>query len=141
MSTLTIGQVAERSGFPATTLRYYEDIGLVVPTSRTPSGYRLYDAEALDRLAFVARAKQAGCTLEEVAELVALTDDGRCEPVQRRLHELVTDKLRDTERQIAELTQLADQLRTTATRLAGPAVDGPCDASCACCALEIGARP
>jgi DNA-binding transcriptional MerR regulator len=140
VSTYTIGETAERSGFPASTLRYYEDIGLVVPASRTASGYRLYDESGLDRLAFVARAKAAGCTLEEVADLVALWDGGRCGPVQRRLHELVTAKLRETERQIDDLQALAGQLRSTAARLDGPAIDGPCDAACACGALELGAR-
>jgi DNA-binding transcriptional MerR regulator len=140
VSTYTIGEAAERSGFPASTLRYYEDIGLVVPASRTASGYRLYDEGGLDRLAFVARAKAAGCTLEEVADLVELWDGGRCGPVQRRLHELVTAKLRETERQIDELQALAGQLRSTAARLEGPAIDGPCDATCACGALELGAR-
>jgi hypothetical protein len=45
MSRYTIGEVAERSGFPATALRYYEGIGLVAPTGRTAAGYRLYDDE------------------------------------------------------------------------------------------------
>jgi DNA-binding transcriptional MerR regulator len=96
VSTYSIGEVSDRSGFPATTLRYYEDIGLVVPAARTAAGYRVYDDGALERLEFVARAKAAGCTLEEVADLVGLWDGGRCGPVQRRLHELVTAKLRET---------------------------------------------
>jgi MerR family copper efflux transcriptional regulator len=140
MTSYTIGEVSARSGFPATTLRYYEDIGLVVPATRTAAGYRVYDDGTLDRLAFVARAKQAGCTLEEVADLVELWDGGRCVPVQRRLHELVTTKLGETERQITELEALAAQLRSTASRLAGPAIDGPCDAACACNGLPLAVR-
>jgi MerR family transcriptional regulator, copper efflux regulator len=140
MTSYTIGEVSARSGFPATTLRYYEDIGLVVPATRTAAGYRVYDDGTLDRLAFVARAKQAGCTLEEVADLVELWDGGRCAPVQRRLHDLVTTKLLDTERQVADLEALAEQLRATASRLAGPAVDGPCDAACACSGLPRAVR-
>ena len=61
-TTLTIGEVAERSGFPPSTLRYDEAIGLVVPSARSGAGYRLYDERALARLSFVGRAKRLGCT-------------------------------------------------------------------------------
>ena len=136
MSTYTISQAAERSGFSASALRYYEGIGLVRPSDRTDAGYRLYDEDTLDRLAFVARAKQLGCSLDEVNDLVGIWDEGGCAPVQRRLHELVTAKLAAAERQITELTAFADQLRLAATHLAGPPVDGPCDAGCACRTLD-----
>ena len=53
VSTYTIGEVAERSGFSASALRYYEDIGLVPPAGRSDAGYRLYDDITLTRLAFV----------------------------------------------------------------------------------------
>lgn len=139
MSTYTIGETAERSGFSASALRYYEGIGLVEPPSRTASGYRLYDDDTLARLSFIARAKQLGCSLEEITDLVGIWDGERCGPVQRRFHDLVTDKLAETQRQIIELTALADQLRQTALQLAGPAIDGPCDERCACVALDAAA--
>jgi len=132
MASYTIGQVAERTGVPATALRYYESIGLVTPSARSAAGYRLYDDRSLARLAFVARAKQLGCTLDEVAELVALWDGDRCGPVQRHLHALVTAKARDTERRIAELRTFGEQLRSAADQLAGEPVDGPCDEGCIC---------
>ncbi|HZM39419.1 MAG TPA: MerR family transcriptional regulator [Acidimicrobiales bacterium] len=153
MSTYTIGEVSERSGFSASALRYYEDIGLVPPAGRSDAGYRLYDDVTLTRLAFVARAKQLGCTLEEIADLVAVADDERCGPVQRRFHALITDKLAAAERQVAELSAFRGQLRAAALALAGEPVDGPCDAGCACltaappdqpdiaCSLAIGERP
>jgi DNA-binding transcriptional MerR regulator len=136
VTTYTIGETAERSGFSASALRYYEGIGLVEPARRTASGYRLYDAPALSRLAFIARAKQLGCTLEEIVDLVGIWDGQHCGPVQKRFHDLVTIKLADAERQIIELTALTEQLRFTASRLAGPPIDRPCNADCACVALE-----
>ena len=129
MAAYTISEAAERSGFSASALRYYEGIGLVEPSDRTDAGYRLYDDDTLDRLAFIARAKQLGCSLEEINDLVGIWDEGCCAPVQKRFHDLVTAKLAAAERQIAELTALADQLRLAATHLAGPPVDGPCDAA------------
>jgi DNA-binding transcriptional MerR regulator len=140
MASHTIGEAAALSGFTASALRYYEGIGLVEP-ARTASGYRSYDDDALERLAFIARAKQLGCSLEEITDLASIWEDERCGPVQRRFHELVTAKLAAAERQIAELTDLAGQLRTVATRLAGPAIDGPCSADCACSAIELGVKP
>lgn len=136
MSTYTIGEVAERSGFSASALRYYEGIGLVVPSTRSDGGYRIYDEHALSRLAFISRAKQLGCTLEEITDLVGIWDGERCAPVQKRFHDLVTAKLGAVERQIAELTALSGQLHEAAAQLAGPAVDGPCSAGCACAALD-----
>ncbi len=134
MSTYTIGEAADRSGFSASALRFYEGIGLVEPTTRTEAGYRIYDDRSLARLAFIARAKHLGCSLEEITDLVTIWDGERCGPVQRRFHDLVSTKLIEAQRQITELTALTDQLRAAAAQLAGPAIDGPCDDSCACTA-------
>lgn len=141
VGTYTIGEAAERSGFSASALRYYEGIGLVMPTDRTGSGYRLYDDRVLTRLAFIARAKRLGCSLEDIADLVGVWDGEACGPVQKRLHDLVTDKLFEAERQIAELTSFRDQLQSAATNLTGPAPDRPCSESCACIALDGAMAP
>ena len=132
MSVYTIGETAERTGFTASALRYYETIDLVVPAGRTEAGYRLYDDADLARLRFIARAKQIGCSLEDIRDLIAIHDHDRCEPVQRRFHELITAKIADATRQIDELNALVGQLHAAAANLAGPAVDGPCGESCAC---------
>jgi len=136
VSTFTIGEAAERSGFSATALRYYEDIGLVVPTSRTDAGYRIYDDAALTRLSFIARAKQLGCSLDEITDLVTVWDGERCGPVQRRFHELVTAKISAAQRQIDELNALVGQLHDAAAHLDRPPTDGPCSAACACMAVD-----
>jgi MerR family copper efflux transcriptional regulator len=141
VSTFTIGEVAARSGFSTSALRYYEDVGLVAPTARTEAGYRLYDDEVLGRLAFIARAKQLGCSLDEITDLVGVWDGERCGPVQRRFHQLVTDKLHATQTRIAELINFASQLQTAAARLDGPALDGPCGAGCACLAENDSSAP
>ncbi len=132
MSTYTIGEVADLSGFTASALRYYEGIGLVAPATRTGAGYRMYDDQTLARLAFIARAKQLGCSLEEVADLVSIWDGEQCGPVQRRFHALVTDKICDAQSQITELTAFSAQLRTAASQLSRDPVDGPCGDDCAC---------
>jgi DNA-binding transcriptional MerR regulator len=134
-----ISEVAARTGFSATTLRYYEDIGLVVPAGRTGAGYRVYDDASLERLAFVARAKRLGLSLEDVRSLVTLLDEEECAPVQRHLTELVGAKLAETRTRIAELLALAAQLQAMADRLAGaPPHAGPCGDDCSC-AIDAGA--
>jgi len=134
MTTFTIGQVAERTGFSTSALRYYEELGLVAPATRTDAGYRIYDDQAMRRLAFIARAKQLGCSLDEITDLLGVWDGEECGPVQRRFHELVTDKLEATHARVTELMTFASQLRTAAARLDAPPIDGPCDSECACLA-------
>lgn len=73
---MLIGEVSHRSGVPAKTLRYYEDIGLV-SAARTPSGYRDYGHEVLERLAFIRSAQAVGLTLGEIRGIIALRDDGQ----------------------------------------------------------------
>src|SRR5688572_24496240 len=133
MTAYRISEAAERTGFPASTLRYYEDVGLLVP-GRTEAGYRVYDDRAIDRLQFVARAKQLGLQLDEITELVALWDDDRCAPVAHRLRGFVAEKLSITQGRIAEMVAFAAQLQTAIARLDGPAGSGPCGPDCACAA-------
>ncbi len=132
MSTMTIGRLAERSGFTTSALRYYERCGLLAPVARSETGYRLYDETSEQRLRFIARSKQLGCTLEEIVDLLSLVDQDECRPVQANLHRLVTDKLAGARRRLGELVELTAELEETATQLAGRPVDGPCGDGCAC---------
>jgi MerR family transcriptional regulator, copper efflux regulator len=143
-TTYKINEVARRSGFSATTLRYYEDIGLMPAPERTESGYRIYDDGHVDRLAFIARAKQLGCTLEETADLLQAWQGGQCGPIQDRLGELVAAKVSAADRSIGELTRLRVELLAAAAALEGHRPDGPCDDSCGCGAPggdAVGATP
>lgn len=134
MTTYRIAEVAERTGFSAPTLRYYEEIGVVPPAPRSDAGYRVYDDRAIERLAFVARAKRLGCSLEEITDLAAAWEQDECAPVQHRLRSLVTGKLAQTEAQIAELTAFAASLRSTSAVLDAAPLDGPCGDDCGCVA-------
>ncbi|HUC31984.1 MAG TPA: MerR family transcriptional regulator [Ilumatobacteraceae bacterium] len=131
---MTIKDVAARSGFSAATLRYYEEIGLVPEPARTPAGYRMYDADVLARLAFIARAKQLGCSLDEIGELATAWEGGRCGPVQDRLRVLVGEKLEHTHDQIAALMTLSGELQRAAAALERHRPEGPCDDTCGCVA-------
>jgi DNA-binding transcriptional MerR regulator len=113
-------------------LRYYEQIGLLPEASRTPAGYRMYDQRTLDRLAFIARAKQLGCSLEEIASLTTAWEGGRCGPIQDQLRTLVAGKIITARDQIVELTTFASELQHAAAALERHRPDGACDSQCGC---------
>lgn len=69
---MSIGAVAERSGVPAKTIRYYESIGLVAPAAREPNGYRTYGALDMRTLNFIKHARGLGFSVEEVRDLLDL---------------------------------------------------------------------
>ena len=129
---LKIKQVADASGFTAATLRYYEQIGLLPEASRTPAGYRLYDQRTLDRLAFIARAKQLGCSLDEITALTTAWDGGQCGPVQDQLRHLVAGKIAAARHQIEELATFTSELQQASAALERHRPDGACDADCGC---------
>src|SRR5580693_637472 len=108
--TYRISEVAERTGFSPPTIRYYEQIGVVPAPPRRESGYRVYDDRGLDRLAFVARAKQLGLPLDEVRELSAIWDRDDCGPVQERMAAFVAARLAETQDRVADLVAFGAQL-------------------------------
>ncbi len=71
---MNIGDVSARSGLPAKTIRYYEDIGLVKPL-RDTNGYRAFQEKELHKLAFLARSRALGFTIEDCRTLLALYED------------------------------------------------------------------
>jgi MerR family transcriptional regulator, copper efflux regulator len=133
MSTeLRIKEIAEASGFPPATLRYYEQIGLLPEASRTPAGYRVYGPRTLERLAFIARAKQLGCTLDEIAGLTAAWEGGQCGPVQEQLRNLVAAKIAAARNQILALATFTSELQHAAAALERHRPEGACDSECGC---------
>jgi DNA-binding transcriptional MerR regulator len=131
-ATLRISQLAERSGFRPSALRYYEQVGLLEAAERTPAGYRIYEESAVPRLQFIDRAKQLGLPLEEIRELVAVWDGGLCAHVRDRLARRITAKSGEVRSRIRELTGFAAQLDAACVELSGPAPDGPCGPGCGC---------
>ena len=67
---LTVGQVAARSGFASSAIRYYEREGLI-DARRSTGGRRLFERSVLRRLAFIRAARHVGLTLEEVRDALA----------------------------------------------------------------------
>ena len=130
--TLLISELAARSGFTASTLRYYEQVGLLAAADRTPAGYRLYGEAALTRLRFIDRAKQLGLPLEEIRELVGIWDQGQCAHVQDKLRAHISARSAQVRTKIAELTVFSVQLDAAEVDLATQSPDGACGDGCGC---------
>ncbi|HVM07965.1 MAG TPA: heavy metal-responsive transcriptional regulator [Acidimicrobiales bacterium] len=111
---MLISDVARRSGVPAKTLRYYEDIGLVDAPPRSSSGYRVYDEGVLERLRFIRSAQALGLTLGEIRSVIALREGG--ETPCGRVLELLRDRAADIDRTIRELRALQADLNQLVTR-------------------------
>ena len=111
---MQIGEAAARSGVSAKMIRYYEEIGLVPRSARQPQGYREYDDQDVHRLRFVARARDLGFTIKEIAELLRLYSDRRRSSADvkrialRHVAELDT-KIRTLRQLKRTIQQLADR--------------------------------
>jgi len=127
-----ISELARRSGFSPSTLRFYETVGLLPDPDRTGAGYRVYDEATLDRLEFIARAKTMGLSLGDIAELVALWADGPCAPVQDRLKDLLDAKVTEVRTQLDELSSFAAQLAHLRASLAATQPAERCGPGCGC---------
>lgn len=102
MKPMTIGQLAKQAGVNVDTIRYYERNGLLPPPARRASGYREYGRGDLDRLRFIARAKDLGFSLAEIDELLSLSADRDVAGVKRR----AVQRLAQVERKIEELKRV-----------------------------------
>jgi DNA-binding transcriptional MerR regulator len=105
---MLIGELAARSGLSTKTIRYYESIGLVPAPQRLPSGYREYEATALDALAFVRAAQAVGLSLGEIRSILALRNRG--EAPCGYVVELLRSRSAELDRRIAELESLRGDL-------------------------------
>lgn len=127
-----IKEVADKTGFTPATLRYYEEIGLLPPAARSASGYRMYGGDTIERLTFIGRAKQLGCSLDEIADLSVAWDGGVCGLVQTRLRAIVSEKIAEAQARLVDLMTLTADLQRAAAALERHRPDGPCDATCGC---------
>lgn len=114
MEGLTRGQLAQRAQINLETVRFYEQEGLLAPPSRTAAGYRQFEELAVDRLAFVKRAKALGFFLGEIRELLAIRDGHADACVEVR--DLVQNKLAIVRAKKADLEKLEAQLSAALRR-------------------------
>lgn len=113
---MNIGDVSSRSGLPAKTIRYYEDIGLIKP-HRSANGYRCFAETDLHKLAFLGRARALGFTIEDCRTLMALYEDES--RASADVKQLAQEHLAKIEEKIADLQAMQDTLGELVNSCAG----------------------
>ncbi|MEV0325449.1 MerR family transcriptional regulator [Micromonospora echinospora] len=100
--THTVGEVARLARVTVRTLHHYDEIGLLSPSGRTPTGYRRYDDADLERLQQILFYRELGFPLEEIA---AILDDPGADPAAhlRRQHELLTVRIKRLEEMVTAI--------------------------------------
>ena len=129
-----IGELAARTGVTRDTIRYYEAAGVLRDAQRSGSGYRLYGPDDVERITFIGQAQALGLTLEEIAEILDIVDDGRepCAHVRQRLS-LRLDETRERIRRLRALERrLVDTLSVVESELNA--------AQCRCKIIQSAAR-
>src|SRR5882762_11890118 len=108
MAGLLIGDVAERTGLTAPTIRYYESIGLIGAPPRSSTGYRRYTDTTVEELRFIKKAQSLGFSLDEIGEILKLSRSGDT-PCSHVL-DLSRRHLAALDQRIQQLTRFRDQL-------------------------------
>lgn len=124
--SLSIGELAERTGCSVPTIRFYEQIGLIPKAARTEGGRRTYTASDAKLLAFIRRCRDFGFPVEQVRDLVMLSTSRDRNCLEAR--DLANDHLGSIREKIAEMKELERSLEDFVAR---------CDVECAGgCAAE-----
>jgi MerR family copper efflux transcriptional regulator len=124
MKSMHIGGLAAQANVSVDTVRYYERAELLPSPSRTASGYRTYPAGTVERLQFIRRAKDLGFSLEEIRDLLALSDQ-RGTGVSE-IREIAARRLADVEARLAEFSRLRDGLKRLVDACPGHGDPGAC---------------
>lgn len=130
-----MSRLAEQVGTSADTVRYYERIGLLPEPDRSPSGYRLYDDDAVERVRFIKRAQRFGLRLEDIGELLEVRERGLCPCGHTR--QLLERRAAQLDEELVTISRLRDDIR----RMLAEAPAGDEGWRCASGTLQIGSKP
>jgi DNA-binding transcriptional MerR regulator len=104
-------------------VRYYERLGLLPVPARTAAGYRQYQQEAVERLRFIKSAQRLGLRLREIAELLAICDQGLCPCGHSEA--LLRERMAEIDAQVAELQAVRAELARVVERYPAAACHDP----------------
>ncbi len=125
-----IGELAKRTGFAESQIRYYERRGLLPPPRRSESGYGIYGEADVARLGLLRRAKLHGLPLSEAAELLGLAENGCCEQTEPAARAAVERRIAEIDAQVAELQALRATLAESLASWPPAAAEGCGGAFC-----------
>ncbi len=112
MEGMTIGQVSRQTGVGIETLRFYERESLIPAPPRNRSGYRMYQPEAVARIAFIRHAKALGFSLADIRELLFLRVDAAASCLE--IKEIALARIADIEVRLSALTRMREALQDLA---------------------------
>lgn len=115
--SMTIGEVASRSGVPPKTIRFYEEAGIIAYAKRDENRYRSYSEADVQTLRFIAHARNLGFSLKDVGELLSLYRDRR--RASKDVKRVALSHVADLDRKIAELTAIRNTIADLARRCHG----------------------
>ena len=110
---MRIGELAEKASVPASTIRFYEQKGLMPKAHRKPSGYRVYDQTALERLQLIRFSQSLGFTLDELPKLMNTPEGLDHDVIMGRLKEKQTE----IDALLAQLTRKKEKMARLITHL------------------------
>ncbi|GAA2202612.1 MerR family transcriptional regulator [Sinomonas flava] len=114
---MRIREAAAAAGMTAKALRFYEGRGLLPPTRRSANGYRDFDEGALRRLDFIRRSREAGLSLEQVKDIIDVSESG--DAPCAHVSELLARRLSEVEAQLAHLAEVRASILAGQERMAG----------------------
>ena len=116
---LKVGELARICRKSVRALRFYEEIGLLAPATRSAGGFRLYSVEAVERVRWISKLQDMRLSLTEIQTLMEdWSQIATAHQAMKRLHALVTRRLVRTEEEIARLGALKEEMRQSLTYLA-----------------------
>jgi Cu(I)-responsive transcriptional regulator len=116
----TIGQIARQGACKVQTIRYYESIGLLPPPMRTAGNQRIFSAAHIERLRFIRHSRELGFSLDEVRELIGLSDDPHRDCAE--VDQIARQHLREVESKIKRLQGMRSELKRMVSHCAGGSV-------------------
>lgn len=111
---MKIGELADETGVPTRTIRFWESEGLLPEPDRTPSGYRDYTPNAVVRLGFIRQAQTAGLTLRQIGQILEISDGGAAPCTH--VASVVSERLAEIDARITELQATRSHLQRLASR-------------------------
>ena len=114
---MNIGKAAKKSGLPVKTVRYYDEINLINPSTYSPTGYRQYDDADVAKLVFVSRARKFRFSISECRELINLYENK--ERPSSEVKKITLRKIKEIESRMIELTALRTELKSLANSCKG----------------------
>lgn len=120
---LSIGALARRTGFNVSALRYYEEVGLIPPALRRPSGHRVYDEKVQEVLMLIRHCRDFGFSIEETRALVALSTSEESDCAEAR--DIAQLHLNTVRSKLSELQNLERSLARFVQACSDECIGGP----------------